>query len=79
MSTKHRLSQLRAFISLCLCCFENSSTAQVARRTGLSATTIRRLRAGDFSLCVRYDTVSRVGAAAGFQLDWVKMRMRAVA
>lgn len=78
MSKKKRIAELIAFIQLCFVMFDDMSFAQIAEKSGLSESTIRRLAFGPVSLLVRFGTIQAFGLAAGIKLDPVEMKMRAI-
>jgi len=78
ISSKMRLTDLKAFVNLCFGCLENDDETvdlkEIANKTRLSLTTIWRLRTNQFTLAVRYDTIQRLGYSAGLKLTYEEGR-----
>lgn len=66
-----RLRELKNFMDICFTLIvdrEGDSNKRIAELCGLSYWTIWRMRSGEFSLKIRYDTVQRVATVAGLRL-----------
>lgn len=68
MTEKQKLKELEAFVALCFVSLDGYDDKEIANFAGRSHYTIRRLRAGQYSLDIRYRTVEALGAAAGLKL-----------
>lgn len=75
MTKARRLSDLRAILDLCfiLMCEtypdEDVDLKELANRTGLSVSTIRRLASHQYGLGVRFSTVQSMGLGAGVAIS----------
>ena len=76
MSQEKRLQELQNFINPCFAMMEDLSFKQVAEKSGLSETTIRRLYAGEASLATHFGTVQALGMAAGLQLEMTERKAK---
>lgn len=88
LTEKQKLKELEAFIALCFLSLDGYDDKEIANFSGKSYYTIRRLRAGQYTLDIRYRTVEALGAAAGLKLvigehsasvEMVRARRRKVA
>lgn len=77
MSKKRRLEEVQAFADLCLACLPHDAK-EVSNMTGLSVSTIYRLRTKPVSLYVRFGTIQALGIAAGFELHMTESHARMV-
>src|SRR5262245_10685818 len=65
---RHWEENVHAFVDLCLDVTTAETGQDMARRTGLCAGTIYRLRSGKFSCRIQARTYLAIGRAAGFEL-----------
>lgn len=82
MTSAARLKELQTFIRLCFVFFEDMKhdDKEIANLSGLSQSTVWRMRAGMASLHTKFGTIQALGIAAGLQLtaDNYKMRVALV-
>lgn len=73
MSNRQRLHELKAFVLLCLMRLEEKDGTfnfkNAAAATGLSAETIRRYAHGKVTLAAHFESISRLGDAAGLSIE----------
>lgn len=69
MTKSERLKELSAFIGLCLMSLDTLDSKEIANKAVVSFSTVERLKAGQFSLCIRFGTVQGLGIAAGLKLE----------
>lgn len=55
------------FINLCVHSLSEYKYREICEMTGLSSTTVWRLKSGNYTGCMRVNTVQRLGFAAGFK------------
>lgn len=77
MTPARLLEELANFIGLCFHALDED-LKEVSNQTGLSYSTLYRLREGKFSLAIHFGTVQALGLAAGFQLELNKTSARLV-
>jgi len=75
VSSSTRLEQMHAFADLCFVCLEENDPKELANLTGLSVTTLWRLRTHQSTLATHFRTMQSLGAAAGLSLDIATLRV----
>jgi hypothetical protein len=75
ITERGRLAEIRTCVQLCLDAIGDESGAEIARRTGLSVTTIYRLTAGDVSLAMHVNTLQCLGYAAGLRIEMTETKI----
>lgn len=69
LSVTQKWHELRGLVNLCLIIIDEDDAREVANRTGLSVSTIRRLAMGEYTLRVQFRTVQALCLAAGISFD----------
>lgn len=67
-----RLKELRSFVSLCFASLETGDVREISNSTGLSTSTLYRLRHQEFSLRTQFRTIQALGLAARLQLHMTR-------
>jgi hypothetical protein len=76
MTSKRRLDELKSFIALCFAVMEEPDLKEIANKSGLSLSTVRRLSYGQLTLKTHFGTVQAMGYAAGLRLELTPTKAR---
>ena len=71
------LEDLQAFVRLCFLALNEEDLKEVANKTQLSLSTVRRLLFEECTINVRWGTIAKLGNAAGLRLHVSSDRKRA--
>lgn len=81
MTQGKRYQELQSFVKICFLKLKEEDVQdfkEVCNKSGLSLTTIYRLSGGDFTGCVRFNTIQSLGIAAGLQLHMDEYKAKVV-
>lgn len=67
---KEKRDCLSAQVAICFAVLDGLTTEEIARKSGLSKSTVYRLYTGRFTINSRYGTIQALGAAAGLVLNF---------
>lgn len=75
-----RLAEWRALIDICFTLLDKLKTPEIAKRSGLSLTTVYNLKAGNVSLDTHINTIQSLVETAGLRMTFnqggVTLRLR---
>lgn len=69
MTDLERLEQVRAFVCLCIALLGDPNPCELAVKIDVSYSTARKLLCGQYTLCMRANTLLKLGEAAGWILE----------